>query len=172
MMLCSRLLGVLIGTVALCACRGAPPADAPPSAAGRGGAGEAVCPSIAIPPHAEVAFQPPLATPGVYAIELDVDGAAERCELNITSVGPSQVSGGAVRSPTTQATTTCKAAALSGIADSGGVAGLAVGGTPAAITVRLTREGKVLGTQTFKPSYAPDSCGFVKPRVVLPLAAP
>jgi hypothetical protein len=121
-------------------------------------------------PHLEVRLTPPLSQNGEVQVELEADGARESCTITVEGIGPARDLGGMVAGPTTRTATTCKGLDVRGISNEGHVAILSVGGTPARVTLRVKRGGKLLGEGTFTPSYAPDECGFRKPLVSLPLA--
>lgn len=152
---------VAIALVAALGCRGTPATNA-----------DGPCPSLPVRPHLDVLFEPAPGIEGSYEIALEVDGAKESCAYSQAGISPAKRVGDVVQSPTTKTESTCKGATVSGITNDGAVAGLAVSGTPAKVTVRISRAGKLLGEGTFTPDYTPDRCGFVKPAAKLALAAP
>jgi hypothetical protein len=127
------------------------------------------CPSLPIVPHLEVGLAPPLSQNGEVQIELEADGTRETCAITIEGISPARPVGDMVQGPMTRAATTCKNLEVSGISNEGHVAILSVRGTPAQVTVRVRRGGKLLGEGSFKPGYKPDECGFINPGVTLTL---
>jgi len=129
-----------------------------------------ICPSIAIQPHFAVLLEPSLRQEGATDVELEIDGQREVCTISASGIGPAKDRGAVVESPTTRTETSCQGLTVSGISTDGGIGKLSIPGTKAAIKVKLTRGGKVLGEGSFSPDYRPDACGFVKPSATVKLA--
>ena len=120
---------------------------------------QATCPSIPCPPiHVNIELKPPLAQPGLYHLEVAVDGRSERCTLDLQTVVPAKTEPkipGVVRGPRTRTKSSCKELKPGNITNDGHIANLRLEGKPASINIRFLKEGRLLGGGQFKPNYKP-----------------
>ena len=122
---------------------------------------EVACPSILIAPHASIALSEPIAADGTYDLELEVDGKAEACRLEVSNMGPGQETCAGnecgAQAPTTRADMTCEAIAVSGFTNDGAIPGFTLAGTPKSVAIRFIQDGRVRADETFSLEYAPTS---------------
>jgi hypothetical protein len=98
-----------------------------------------------------VAFEPDSGWPaGRYTIEVEADGAVQRCEVTLP-----------LRPCDSGANTICKGPALAGIGESGcalprsqhGLSGVELAITPSHLRVRVDRDGRQIGSLEVSPTY-------------------
>ncbi len=117
------------------------------------------CPSLPQRTSASFLFKPGLAGPGVFDLEVMVDGERETCAVTLGSPHPAVRGEGVVIMGRQEQSSTCKLVTLGGTFSDGSLAGLEREGDARELRVKISEKGKVIAEGTFKPDYAPDECG-------------
>lgn len=117
------------------------------------------CPSLPQRTSASFLFKPGLAGPGVFDLEVAVDGQQESCTITLGKPNPAVEGGGMVMMGQQQQATTCKLVQLGGTFSDGSLSSIEREGEVKQLRVTISERGKRVAEGTFTPDFTPDECG-------------